>query len=68
MAQLITIIFVVQSCVYLPNREQAIVKHGTMQTSSTLTLIGILCVPSFSFNLINWSAYQILLLFPYISW
>ena len=53
MAQLTTITFVVQSCVYLPNGEQAIVKHGTVQTSSTLTLTGISCVPSFSFNLID---------------
>ena len=53
MAQLTTITFVVQSCVDLADGEQAIVKHGTVQTSSTLTLTGISCVPSFSFNLID---------------
>ena len=45
---------IVQSCIYLPNGEEALVTHiGTMQISSTLTLTRVLCVPSFSFNLIS---------------
>ena len=45
---------IVQSCIYLPNGEEALVTHiGTMQISSTLILTGVLCVPSFSFNLIS---------------
>ena len=45
---------IVQTCVYLPNGEQALVTHvGTVQVTSTLTLTGVLCVPSFSFNLIS---------------
>ena len=51
--QLTSITSVVQSCVYLPNGEEALVTHiGTVQISSTLTLTGALCVPSFNFNLI----------------
>ena len=53
-AQLTTIISVVHTCVYLPNGEQALVTHvGTMQVSSTLTLTDVLCVHSFTFNLIS---------------
>ena len=53
-SQLTTITSIVHSCVYLPNGEKDIVTHiGTMQISSTLTLTNVLCVPSFSFNLIS---------------
>ena len=53
-SQLTTITSIVHSCVYLPNGEKAIVTHiGTMQISSTLTLTNVLCVSSFSFNLIS---------------
>ena len=52
--QLTTITSVVQTYVSLPNGEQAMVTHiGTIRISSTLTLIDVLCVPSFSFNLIS---------------
>ena len=45
---------IVQTCVFLPNGEQALVTHvGTVQVTSTLTLTGVLCIPSFSFNLIS---------------
>ena len=48
-SQLTTITSIVQSCVFLPNGEQALVTHiGTVQVSSNLTLIDVLCVPSFS--------------------
>ena len=44
---------IVQTCVFLPNGKQALVTHvDTMQVSSTLTLTGVLCVPSFCFILI----------------
>ena len=53
-AQLTTIISIVHTCVYLPNGEQALVTHvGTVQVSSTLTLTVVLCVHSFTFNLIS---------------
>ena len=52
--QFTTITSIVQTCVYLPNGEEALVTHvGIVQVSSTLTLTGVLCVPSFSFNLIS---------------
>ncbi|XP_075659255.1 uncharacterized protein LOC142629160 [Castanea sativa] len=52
-SRLTTITSMVQSCVYLPNGEEVLVTHiGTVQISSTLTLTDVLCVPSFSFNLI----------------
>ena len=52
--QFIEITSIVQTCVFLPNGEQALVTHvDTMQVSSTLTLTGVLCVPSFCFNLIS---------------
>ena len=52
--QLTTITSIVHTCVYLPNREQALVTHvGTVQVSSTLILTDVLCVPSFTFNLIS---------------
>ena len=48
-----TITSIVQTCVYLTNGEEALVTHvGIVQVSSTLNLIDVLCVPSFSFNLI----------------
>ena len=48
-SQLTTITSIVQSCVFLPNGEQALVTHiDTVQVSSNLTLIDVLCVPSFS--------------------
>ena len=53
-SQLITITSIVYSCVYLPNGEKDVVTHiGTVQISSTLILINVLCVASFSFNLIS---------------
>ena len=43
--------------VELPNGEAALVTHvGTLQLSSHITLTNVLCVPSFSFNLISVSA------------
>ena len=52
--QLTTITSIVHTCVYLPNREQALVTHvGIVQVSSTLILTDVLCVPSFTFNLIS---------------
>ena len=53
MTQLTTITSIIQTYVSLPNGEQAMVTHiGTVRISSTLTLIDVLCVPSFSFDLI----------------
>ena len=53
-SQLTTITSIVYSCVYLPNGEKDVVTHiGTVQISSTLILINVLCVASFSFNLIS---------------
>ena len=53
-SQLTTITSIVHSCFYLLNGEKAIVTHiGTVQISSTLTFTNVLCVPSFSFNLIS---------------
>ena len=43
--------------VQLPNGEAAVVTHvGTIQLSSHKTLINVLCVPSFSFNLLSISS------------
>ncbi|XP_075645619.1 uncharacterized protein LOC142616705 [Castanea sativa] len=43
-----------QSLVHLPNGESAQVTHiGTIVLSSSLTLYNVLCVPSFSFNLLS---------------
>jgi len=48
-SQLTSVTSIVQSCVYLPNEEEALVTHiGTVQISSTLTLTGVLFVPSVS--------------------
>ena len=39
--------------VQLPNDEKEIVTHmGTIQVTSTLVLENVLCVPSFTFNLV----------------
>ena len=46
-----------QSLVQLPNGESAQVTHiGTVTLSSSLTLTNVLCVPSFSFNLLSVSS------------
>ena len=43
--------------VELPNGEAAVVTHiGTIQLSSHITLTNVLCVPSFTFNLLSVSA------------
>lgn len=40
--------------VKLPNGQTAVVTHiGTIHITSTLTLTNVLCIPSFSFNLIS---------------
>jgi len=53
-AQLTTITSIVHTFVYLPNGEQALVTHvGIVQVSSRLILTDVLCVPSFTFNLIS---------------
>ena len=45
---------VTQSIVELPNGETTSVKHiGTITLSSSLTLHNVLCVPSFTFNLLS---------------
>ncbi|XP_030941568.1 uncharacterized protein LOC115966477 [Quercus lobata] len=44
----------IQSLVHLPNGESAQVTHiGTVVLSPSLTLTNVLCVPSFSFNLLS---------------
>ena len=41
------------SYVYLPNGEKVLVTHiGTVHLNNTLILTDVLCVPSFTFNLI----------------
>ena len=53
-AQLTSITSMVHTFVYLPNGEQALVTHiGIVHISSTLILTDVLCVPSFTFNLIS---------------
>ena len=53
-AQLTSITSIVHTFVYLPNEEQALVTHiGTVHISSSLILTDVLCVPSFTFNLIS---------------
>jgi hypothetical protein len=48
-----TISSVLHTNVELPNGEFALVTHiGTVKLSNSLTLTNVLCVPSFSFNLI----------------
>ncbi|KAL4595556.1 hypothetical protein ACB092_12G100400 [Castanea dentata] len=48
------IIAITQSIVELPNGETASVTHiGTIILSSSLTLYNVLCVPSFTFNLLS---------------
>ena len=45
------------SMVELPNGEAAVVTHiGTIHLSSHITLTNVLCVPSFTFNLLSVSA------------
>ena len=45
---------ILHTSVELPNGESALVTHiGTVQISDSLTLFDVLCVPSFSFNLIS---------------
>ena len=52
-AQLTSITSIVHTFVYLPNGEQALVTYiGTLHISSTLILTDVLCVASFTFNLI----------------
>ena len=52
--QFISITSIVNTCVYLPNGEQALVTHvGTVHISLTLVLTDVLCVPSFGFSLIS---------------
>ena len=49
-----TITYTINTFVYLPNGEKALVTHiGTVHISDHLTLYGDLCVPSFTFNLIS---------------
>ena len=51
---LTTITYTINTYVYLPNGERALVTHiGTVHISETLVLYGVLCVPSFTFNLIS---------------
>ena len=51
---LTTITAIVSTHVYLPNGAKASVTHiGTIKLSDNLKLTGVLCVPSFSFNLIS---------------
>ena len=46
----------IQSLVHLPNGESTQVTHiGTIVLSPSLTLTNVLCVPSFSFNLLSLS-------------
>ena len=49
-----TITSTINTFVYLPNGEKALVTHiGTVHFSDHLTLYGVLCVPSFTFNLLS---------------
>ena len=44
----------ITSSVQLPNGEKVVVTHiGTIQVTSSLVLENVLCVPSFTFNLIS---------------
>ena len=53
-SQFTTITSIVNTYVYLPNGDQALVTHvGIVHISSTLVLKDVLCVPSFGFNLIS---------------
>ena len=50
----------IQSLVHLPNGESAQVTHiGTVVLSPSLTLTNVLCVPSFSFNLLSVSTFTL---------
>ena len=45
---------IIHTSVELPNGESVLVTHiGTVKISESLTLVDVLCVPSFSFNLIS---------------
>ena len=45
---------IVHFSIKLPNGDRAKVTHiGTIKLSSTLTLENVLCIPSFSFNLVS---------------
>ena len=49
-----SITYVIQISVRLPNGDVAKVTHiGTVQLSSTLILENVLCIPTFSFNLVS---------------
>ena len=49
-----TVISTLNTFVNLPNGETALVTHiGTVKLSEKLTLTNVLCVPSFSFNLLS---------------
>ena len=51
---LTTITSIINTFVYIPNGEKALVTHiGTVHISDNLILYGVLCVPSFTFNLIS---------------
>ena len=51
---LTTITSTINTYVYLPNGERALVIHiGTVHILETLVLYGVLCVPSFTFNVIS---------------
>ena len=44
----------ISSFVHLPNGEKVLVTHiGTVQVTSTLILEDMICIPSFTFNLIS---------------
>jgi hypothetical protein len=49
-----TITSAIHTYIHLPNGEKALATHvGTVQVTETLLLTDVLCVPSFSFNLIS---------------
>ena len=51
---LTTITSIINTFVYIPNGEKALVTHiGTVHISDNLILYGVLCVPSFTFNMIS---------------
>jgi hypothetical protein len=49
-----SVISTINTYIHLPNGEKALATHiGTVQVTSSLFLTDVLCVPSFSFNLIS---------------
>jgi hypothetical protein len=49
-----TITSAIHTYIHLPNREKDLATHvGTVQVTASLLLTDVLCVPSFSFNLIS---------------